>query len=93
MSPQHVVLPGSTRPAKSEAKRLRSADPESKLEVTISLRGPSLPDAKNMPAAPMSHQEFESRYGARAEDAAKVTSVLQRFGLKEEEVSLPEASG
>jgi kumamolisin len=91
MSGEHIVLPGSTRPAK-KAKRIRKADPDSRLEVTISLRGPKLPDANNMPAASMSHQEFESKYSARAEDAEKVASVLQKYQLKVEEISLPARS-
>jgi kumamolisin len=82
-------LKGSSRPAKSDAKRIGDADPKSQVEVTVSLRGPSLPGADNLPSAAISHEDFASKYVARQEDADKVARVLQGYGLKIEEVSLP----
>jgi kumamolisin len=92
MSRQHVALRGSTRPAKSDAKRLRDADPQSKVEVTISLRGPDLPDPASAPTARLSREEFASKYGAQREDADKVARILESYGLKIDEVSLPSRS-
>src|SRR5215831_18036491 len=88
MTTRHVELPGSQRPAKSGARRLRNADPHSHVEVTLTLRGPKLPDADHLPAKSLSREEFDKKYAASQEDADRVEQVLKRFGLKVENVSL-----
>lgn len=88
MSALHVVLAGSKRPAKSGARRLQDADPSSQMEVTLSLRGPSLPSADSMPEKAMTPEEFASKYSAKPEDAEIVRRVLEKYGLRVEEVSL-----
>jgi kumamolisin len=87
MPRQHVELPGSHRPIKSDAKRLRDADPQSHVEVTVELRRPELPD--HLPAKPLNEDSYAEQYGSAKEDADRVSEVLTRFGLKIEEVSLP----
>jgi hypothetical protein len=49
MPAAHVVLKGSARPAGRTAKRLHDVDPNEQIEVTLSLRGPELPNANNLP--------------------------------------------
>src|SRR5579859_6365903 len=92
MNEQHVVLPGNTRPAKSDARRLRNADPQSPVEVTLTLRGPALPGPDHLPSQALSREELAAQYGARSEDADEVARVLERYGLKVEETSLPTRS-
>ena len=92
MSKRHVELPGSARPAKSDAERLWDVDPNSHSEVTLTLRGPELPDADHLPDPALSHEQFESEFGARREDADEVARVLERYGLKVEDVSLASRS-
>jgi kumamolisin len=62
------------------------------MEVTLTLRGPALPDANNLPAQGLSPDEFAKQYSASEEDAKTVARVLQGYGLKIEEVSLPTRS-
>jgi len=59
------------------------------MEVTLSLRAPSLPGSDNMPAKALTHEEFASKYGVKPEDAEKVRHALEKYGLKVEEISLP----
>lgn len=88
MARKHVDLPGSQRPAKADAKRLRDADPNARVEVTLELRHPALPGANDLPANPLSRSELAAKYGASAADAEQVSEVLKGYGLKVEEVSL-----
>lgn len=88
MTEQHVVLAGSTRHANSDARRLGDADPDAPVEVTISLRGPQLPDANQLPSRGISPEEFAKRYSARQEDADTVAAALRGYGLTVEDVSL-----
>jgi hypothetical protein len=48
MSSPHVALQDSNRPIQSDARRLRDADPSAPVEITVSLRGPQLPDADHL---------------------------------------------
>jgi kumamolisin len=86
MSQSHVELPGSRRPAKSGARRLRSIDPHANVEVTIGLKAPDLPGADAMPARALNPQEFADQYGAAPADVQKVEQVLRGFGLTVQEV-------
>jgi kumamolisin len=81
-------LQDSTRPLQSDARRLRDADPSAPVEVTVSLRGPQLPDADHLPTATLSREQFETQFGARREDVEKAVSVFEQYGLKVDEVSL-----
>jgi len=84
----YVSVPGSRKAPSKAAQRLRDADPNAPVEVTITLRGPKLPDASNLAQPAMTPDEFRKRYAASPEDANEVARVLQRFGLKVEELSL-----
>ncbi|HEX5870899.1 MAG TPA: S53 family peptidase [Longimicrobium sp.] len=92
MSTSHVMLPGSERPAKRGATRVRDVDPETPVEVTLTLRGPALPDADHLPARTLSPAELASAYGASEHDAATVSDVLARHGLTVRTVDLPARS-
>jgi kumamolisin len=82
----HVELPGSRRPAKSGARRLRDVDPHAHVEVTITLKAPDLPEADALPDRALSPKEFAERYGAAPADVQKVEQVLRGFGLTVDEV-------
>ncbi|HET9051026.1 MAG TPA: protease pro-enzyme activation domain-containing protein, partial [Candidatus Dormibacteraeota bacterium] len=83
-----VDLEGSGRPLKAGAQRLRDVDPGARVEVTVTLRGPELPDPGLPGAEPLSRSDFASAYGASPSDAAAVSAALERFGLTIDEVSL-----
>jgi kumamolisin len=89
MSTSHVTLPGSERPLKRGATRVREIHPESPVEVTVTLRGPEIPGADHHPAPALSPAEFASLYGASEEDAAAVARVLGGYGLTVRQVDLP----
>jgi kumamolisin len=82
----HVVLENSERPRKHAAERVRDVDPASPIEVTITLRGPQLPELDASKPA-LSRSELESGYGASAEDLERVRTTLERYGLKVQEAS------
>ncbi len=86
MDQEFVPLGGSERPRKHEAERVGDVDPASEVEVTLTLRGKELPKL-DVDAAPMSRTELEQDYGAGSADVALVTSTLERFGLKVDQVS------
>jgi kumamolisin len=92
MMAQQVALPGSKRAGKSDAKRVRDVDQNSHIEVTITLRAPDSPAADQLTGVSMSPEEFAAKFGARREDADKVASVLEGYGLKVEDISLPTCS-
>jgi kumamolisin len=86
MSDGHVVLPGSHRPAKQDAVRVGDVDPGSRVEVTVTLDGPELAELDTGKAG-ISRGDFAARYGAGADDIAKVKATLEQFGLVVEEAS------
>ncbi len=88
MNTSHVTLPGSERPAKRGATRVRDIEQEAQVEVTVTLRGPELPGADQLPAGTLSPAEFASTYGADEQDAARVADVLGSYGLTVRQVDL-----
>ncbi|ANP54202.1 kumamolisin [Streptomyces griseochromogenes] len=78
MNEQHVALAGSTRPAKADATRVRAADPQDQVTVTLTLRG-DVAAAGEIP-------------GERREDAQKTKAVLERYGLSVDQVRLEPGS-
>ena len=50
MNAKSVLLKGSQRPRQSDAQRIGDIDPKTNIEVTLSLKGPALPDADHLPA-------------------------------------------
>lgn len=87
----HVVLSGSKRGKDPYASKVRNADPDERIDVTITLAGPKLP-GPNDPVAKMTPAEFQQKYGAKKKDAAAVAKSLKRYGLKVDSVSLPTRS-
>lgn len=77
--PDHVPLPGSERPAAEGSERLRDADPEQRVEATVTLAGPPLPEPGT--GAPLSREQFEHELAVDPATIAKVTAVLGRYGL------------
>jgi kumamolisin len=86
MEQDFVPLSGSKRPRKEDAERVGDVDPGSKVSVTVTLRGAELPKLE-AGAPPMSRQELADDYGASDDDVALVTSTLEGFGMKVDEVS------
>ena len=80
-----VLLSNSERPAATGAERVGDVDPNERIEVTITLAGPPLPDPAA--GAPLTRAQLERDHGTDAETVAKVTAVLQRFGLTVQESS------
>ncbi len=85
MAGTHVTLSGSERPRKSDAVRVGDVDPGSEIEVTVTVRGPALPQLE--PGQSISRDELKSSYAASPADLDKVTAELERYGLKVEEAS------
>ncbi|TYL81672.1 S53 family peptidase [Bradyrhizobium cytisi] len=83
-----VVVSGSARPPTAGARRLRDENPRQHVEITLTLRGPKLPDADKLGGRAMSRARFRARYSASKSDADKVSQVLRKFGLKVVDVSL-----
>src|SRR5436309_3303657 len=91
-NPSHIALPGSHRPMKPGARWVRSVDPDHTIQVTITLRGPALPDPGANPEGSLAPEEFAARYGASQADADAVAGALTPLGLKIDDVSLPTRS-
>ncbi|MGZ4295954.1 MAG: protease pro-enzyme activation domain-containing protein, partial [Solirubrobacteraceae bacterium] len=81
MTGTHVVLSGSERPRKHDAERVGNVDPAAAVEVTVTLRGPELPQVT--PGQSMSREELERVYAASTEDMDAVASELKGYGLEE----------
>ena len=80
MTDTHVVLSGSDRPRKHDAERVGDADPASAVEVTVTVRGPDLPQVT--PGKSMSREQLERSYSSSAADMDAVASELGRYGLE-----------
>ncbi|HEY2320683.1 MAG TPA: S53 family peptidase [Solirubrobacteraceae bacterium] len=81
MTDTHVVLSGSERPRKHDAERVGDVDPSAAVEVTVTLRGPELPQVS--PGHSMSREELERAYASSTEDMDAVAAALQGYGLEE----------
>src|SRR5579875_827065 len=89
MSDTHISLPGSFRALHPGARRVRDIDPGARVEVTLDLRFPPLPDASRLPAQALSYPELAAQYGAAQTDADTVAQVLiDQYGLTVDETSL-----
>ncbi|WP_051944153.1 S53 family peptidase [Streptacidiphilus rugosus] len=77
MTEQHVLLAGSERPVKHDARRVRDAGAKDSVSVTVSLRGAGLDENPEQ----------------RRADADKTKAVLERFGLRSsDESKIPQGS-
>jgi kumamolisin len=81
MNHAKVLLPDSERAAKSSAKRIRNADPNSNVEITINVRT-RMPDANQLPQHTLTAEQYNAQYGANEDDIQKVRTVLQSYGIK-----------
>jgi kumamolisin len=84
MTQTHVPLAGSRRPAKSDAVRVGDVAADAPVEVTVTLRGPDLPEPDG---EPIDREQLAARFGASAEDVETVTKALEGYGLRVEEAS------
>jgi kumamolisin len=80
MTDTHVVLSGSNRPRKQDAERVKDVDPASPVEVTVTVRGPDLPQVT--PGKSMSREQLERSYSASPADMDAVASELGQYGLE-----------
>ena len=80
MTDTHVVLSGSDRPRKHDAERISDVDPASAVEVTVTVRGPDLPQVA--PGKSMSREELERSYSASQADMDAVAEGLADYGLE-----------
>jgi kumamolisin len=80
MTDTHVVLSGSDRPRKHDAERVGDIDPASAVEVTVTVRGPDLPQVT--PGRSMSREELERNYSASQADMEAVAGELGHYGLE-----------
>lgn len=83
--PDHVRLAGSERPRKDDAVRVADLDPGEKIEVTVTLAGPELPEP--VPGKPRSRETLRRHYGAESETVRRVSAALEALGLHVEEHS------
>jgi len=88
----HVLVPGSKRPRVKFAARIRDLDPREHVEVTLTLKGPSLPGPNDLPDTSLTPSEFEKQYGASRSDLDTVAKVLKKYGLTVNQGSLTLAS-
>jgi hypothetical protein len=63
-SPTHVILPGSKRPKDPLAKRIGPVDPKEKIDITLGLVGPKLPDAGDYIGKTLTPEELAEKFGA-----------------------------
>jgi kumamolisin len=91
MSEQAAELSGSSRSLPAGAQRVGVPDQDEQVEVTITLRGPSLPDADG-PVTQLDRASYVASYGADPADAAKVEEELRSRGLQVYDVSLADRS-
>jgi kumamolisin len=82
MAVTHVPLPGSRRPPPHDSVRLRSIDPHTHVEVTVTLTGPELPGLNEIPKEALSAADIAKKWGVPANNVQRVESVLRSFGLQ-----------
>jgi kumamolisin len=83
---KHRPVTGSERPVAKGAVKLHDANPKSRVDITITLRGPRLPALKPRQMGPAS-ASAKSIYGVSKKSTDKVASVLRKYGLKIVEAS------
>jgi kumamolisin len=86
------MVAGSRRSPVRNATRIGDVPADAPVQVTVTLRGPRLPSADQLPAEALSPAEFSASFGASPADAEQVTRTLQRYGLTVSDVSLPTRS-
>jgi kumamolisin len=89
-----VPLPGSERRVTRGARRLRAADPEERVEITIVIRreNPLPAPTRGGPAVRRRHlsrSEFAARHGASTDDVERILAFSRQHGLTVADVNLP----
>ena len=92
MAGNYAELPGSRRPLREGARRLRDIDPHAHVEVTVTLRGRENAKDADVLGPAMTAEEAAKHFGAAPEDVQKVEKVLRGYGLTVQEVSAGGAS-
>jgi kumamolisin len=78
----HAVLPGSRRSLAAGSRMLGTANEDELIEVTVKLRRKApLPPLTSRPAVPLTRSEAAAKFGATPADVAKVTKILEGYGL------------
>jgi kumamolisin len=75
----HILLANSERSRRKDTERVRDVAPDSVIELTLTLRVPELPDLDASRAA-LTSDEL-ARLATSNEDLARVSKVMQEFGL------------
>jgi kumamolisin len=86
MADGHVVLAGSERARKDDARRVDDVNPDTRIEVTLTLGGQELPPLDTSKPG-ISRSELERSFAASDEDIAKVRETLAPYGLQVEDAS------
>jgi kumamolisin len=82
-----VTVPGSKRPVPEGARLFGELDPRTKVEITVTLRGPKLPRAEELMGRTLAPAKFRARYSASRSDVDKVSQVLRKHGLRIDGIS------
>ena len=82
MTNDKVLLADSARGANPKARRLRNADPNAHVDITLDVRTRGVPDANHLPQHALTPQQFSAQYGATDEDIQKVRKVMESYGIK-----------
>jgi kumamolisin len=84
MNTTHIDLPGNERAAKQDARKIRPADPNQIVDITVVLKGLKELPEPDPRVAPMRIADIERDYGADPADVDLVTRVLSSapYGLK-----------
>jgi kumamolisin len=100
-SAKRVVLPGSTRFAVPQAKRIKKSDPRLQIKISVYARqNPMAPGQKRSPLDRLNNslprdreylneEEFNSRFGADPADLAKIAAWARASKLKVLDSSVP----
>jgi kumamolisin len=81
----HVELAGSNRAPPRNAVRIRDVNPHAHIEVTVTVKGPALPD--EIPRQALSRAQIDERWGPSRETVDTVERVLRSYGLHVNEVT------
>ena len=86
MPRRFVELKGSRRKPPQGSVRRRDVDQRERIDITITLKGPELPSAAQMPKRPLSRREIDRKFGVRPSVIRKVEEVLRSFRLRIDDV-------
>src|SRR5215813_2426004 len=82
----HTLLAGSKRPPPPNCKRVGPVPPNTRVDATITLKGPHLPTPRADGHA-LSREEIAKKFGVPKATVQKVTRVLESYKLQVVEVT------